>query len=168
MIKLQQLFQRERSYSSNLMVLIIIKQQLFLITFNRHSNHLTSLILLLFPNGVANIVCVAYCMNFFIIELTSKVFIVISNTLEYTSYHFLNRLRYVTSNFSNWPTVKFQFWREYVSLPRTKLFRILTLVLRCILEFWMRFAMVANFAHTVCIRWLISMSSVLGLFWEIN
>ena len=50
----------------------------------------------------------------------------------------LRRWRYVTSNFSNWPTVKFQFWHYYVSLLLTKLFIFIssTLVLSWILEFW--------------------------------
>ena len=88
MIKLQYLFQEGRSYSSNPIILIIFKHQLFLTMFNIHSNHVTSIILLLILNEIANIGCAAYCINFLIIELISKVFIVISNTLESTSYHF--------------------------------------------------------------------------------
>ena len=42
-IKLRHLFQKGRSYSSNPMILIIIKHQLFLTTFNRHSNYVTSI-----------------------------------------------------------------------------------------------------------------------------
>ena len=41
-IELQHFFQKGRSYSSNPMRLIIIKHQLFLTTFNRHSNHVQS------------------------------------------------------------------------------------------------------------------------------
>ena len=86
-IKLRHLFQKGRSYSSNPMILIIIKHQLFLTTFNRHSNYVTSIILLLFSNEIANIGCASYRLNFFIIELVSKVSIVISNMLETISYH---------------------------------------------------------------------------------
>ena len=88
MIKLEHLFQRGRSYSSNPMILIIFKHQLFLTTFNMHSNHVTSIILLLFLNEIANIGCAALRMNFLITELISKVFIVVSSMLESTSYHF--------------------------------------------------------------------------------
>ena len=79
----------------------------------------------------------------------------------------LRRFRYVTSNFPNWLKVKFQFLHEYVSLLRTKQFRDLTMVLRWILEFWRRLAMAANVAYAIWMRWLISMSPVLGSFWEI-
>ena len=41
-IELQHFFHKGRSYSSNPMRLIIIKHQLFLTTFNRHSNHAQS------------------------------------------------------------------------------------------------------------------------------
>ena len=87
-IKLQHLFQKGKSYFSNPMILIIIKHQLFLATFNRHSNYVTTTILLLFLNEIANIGCAAYRMNLFILELISKVSIIISNTFESTSYHF--------------------------------------------------------------------------------
>ena len=68
-------------------LLIIIKHQSLLTTFSSHSNYVTTIILLLFSNEIANIRCAAYHMTFFIIELISKVSIVISNTLESTSYH---------------------------------------------------------------------------------
>ena len=90
MIKLQHWFQKGRNYSSSPMILIIFKHQFFLITFNTHSNHVTSIVLLLLFNEIANLRCAVYiayikCIYFLIIELISKVFIVISNTLELTS-----------------------------------------------------------------------------------
>ena len=75
-IKLQHLLQKGRCYASISIMLIIMKHQLFLTTFNRHSNYMTSIIFWLFSNEIANIGCTAYRMNFFIIELISKVFIV--------------------------------------------------------------------------------------------
>ena len=88
MIKLKDLFQRGRSYSSSPMILIIFKHRLFLTTFNVHYNHVTSIILLLSSNEIANIGCAALRVNFLITEVISKVLIVISNTLESTFYHF--------------------------------------------------------------------------------
>ena len=88
MIKLQHLFQRGRSYSSSPMIHISFKHHLFLTMFNMHSSHVTSIILLMFSNEIANIGCVALRMNFLITELISEVFIIISNTPESTSYHF--------------------------------------------------------------------------------
>ena len=87
MIKFQHLFQRGRRYSSSPWILIIFKHQLFLTTFNMHSNHVTSIILLLFSNEIANIGCATCRLIFLIIELISKVFIIISNTLESNSYN---------------------------------------------------------------------------------
>ena len=128
-IKLQHLFQMDRSYGSNPMILTLIKHQLFLTTFIRHSYDVTSIILLLFLKEISNNGYAAHRMNFFIIELILKVSIVISNTLE-SLIILLRRLPYVKSNFSSWPTVKFQFWHEYANLLRTKLFRNMILVLR--------------------------------------
>ena len=68
-------------------VCVCIKHQLFLTAFNRYSNHMTSIIVLLFSNKIGNIICAAYLMNLFIIELISKVSIVISSALDFTSYH---------------------------------------------------------------------------------
>ena len=86
-IKLQHLFQIDRSYASNPMILTLIKHQLFLTTFIRHSYHVTSIILLLFLKEISNNRYAAYRMNIFIIEPILKVFIVISNTLESISHH---------------------------------------------------------------------------------
>ena len=91
--KLQHLFQKRRSYYSNPMVLIIIKHQLFLTTFNRHSNQVASIILLLYSNEIANLRCAACRMNSFLIELILKVTTVISNTLESTFYHSSQKIK---------------------------------------------------------------------------
>ena len=66
----------------------------------------------------------------------------------------LRRLRYVTSNFSNWPIIKFQFWHECVCCGQNYS------------EIWLRFVIYIRWliCHTVCKRWLISMSPVLGSF----
>ena len=86
-IILQHLFQKGRHSSSNPIVLTFVKHHLFLTTFKRHSNYVSSKILLLFSKEIGNIGCAAYRMNIFIKELISKVSIVISNMLESISYH---------------------------------------------------------------------------------
>ena len=66
----------------------------------------------------------------------------------------LRRLRYVTSNFSNWPIITHQFWHGYVCCGQNYS------------ETWLWFAIYIRWLiyHTICKRWLILMSPVLGSF----
>ena len=93
---------------------------MLLATFNKHPNYISSIIILLFLNEIANIRCAAYCTKFFTIKLISKVSTLSPMHLNPPLIILLRKLQCITSNCSNWPTVKFQFWHHYLSLLQTK------------------------------------------------